>query len=96
MTAVVPVVLIVSPLIRLTQYQAHKLKRLPGANPLLLSEEVAPEDGDMAEGGWTHIFTSPRLYSNHAGTWRKLLLSSDLLSSLITVVIDVAHCIVKW
>ena len=65
MTAAVAVVLIVSPLIALMQDQAHKLKRLPGANPLLLSEEVAPED--MAGGGWTHILRAPRLYSNCAG-----------------------------
>ena len=93
MTAVGPVVLIVSPLIRLTQDQVHKLKRLPGANPFLLSEEVAPEDGDMAEGGLMHIFASPdALFESRR--WGKLLLSSDLLSSLVTVVIDEAHCIV--
>jgi len=94
-TAAVPVVLIVSPLIALMQDQAHKLKRLPGANPLLLSEEVAPEDGDMAGGGWTHIFASPEALLE-SRRWRKLLLSSDLMSSIVAVVIDEAHCIVKW
>jgi len=94
-TAAVPVVLIVSPLIRLMQDQAHKLKRLSGANPLLLSEEVAPEDGDRAGGGWIHIFASPEALFESC-RWRKLLLGSDLLSSLVTVVIDEAHCIVKW
>ena len=42
--ASVPLVLVVSPLLALMEDQANKLRRLPGAKPLLLSEESAPED----------------------------------------------------
>ena len=45
----VPSILVVSPLLALMHDQAHKLRQVPGAKPLLLSEESAPED-DMAAG----------------------------------------------
>ena len=76
-TAEVPVVLVVSPLIALMQDQAHKLEHVPGANPLLLSEEDAPGDEAIAGRGWTHIFASPEALLE-SRRWRKLLLNSDL------------------
>ena len=77
------------------QDQAHKLRQVPGAKPVLLSEESAPEEGDMAVGRWTHIFAS-REALLESPRWRKLLLSSAIVNSFVAVVIDEAHCIVKW
>ena len=95
-TAGVPSVLVVSPLLALMQDQVHKLRQVPGAKPLLLSEESAPEEGsDMAAGRWTHIFASPEALLE-SPRWRKLLLSSAMVNSFAAVVIDEAHCIVKW
>ena len=91
----VPSVLVVSPLLALMQDQAHKLRQVPGAKPVLLSEESAPEEGDMAAGRWTHIFASPEVLLE-SPRWRKLLLSSAIVNSFVAVVIDEAHCIVKW
>ncbi len=92
---VVPVVLVVSPLLALMHDQVRKLRQIPGAKPLLLSEESAPDVDDMVSGGWTHILASPEALLE-SRRWRKLLLSSELMGSLVAVVIDEAHCIVKW
>ena len=91
--ASVPLVLVVSPLLALMEDQANKLRRLPGAKPLLLSEESAPED--IAGSGWTHIFASPEALLE-SPRWRSLLLDSSLMNSIVAVVVDEAHCIVKW
>lgn len=62
-----PIVLVVSLLLALMQDQSHKLRQVPGAKPLLLSEESAPEEGDMAVGGWTHVLPALRLCWNPQG-----------------------------
>ena len=68
--------------------QSSQAEATRGANPLLLSEVIAPRDSDMPgdetalckPGGFTQIVQVDK--------------TSDLVSSLITVVIG--HCIVKW
>ena len=88
-----PLVLVVSPLIALMQDQAKKLSRVAGVVPLLLTEDTGHMPGDG--GDWTHILASPEaLLESPRG--RKLLLSSDVVNSLVAVVVDEAHCIVKW
>ena len=84
-----------SPLLALMQDQAHKLRLVPGAKPLLISEETA--SGDMTDGGWTHAFTSPEALLE-LPRQRKLLLiiSSVVVNILVAVVIEEAHCKVKW
>lgn len=84
-----PVVLIVSPLLALMQDQADKLRQVPGAKPLLLSEETTLEDDSVKN---THILASLL----ESSRWRKLLLNTELMGNLVAVVIDEAHCIVKW
>ena len=91
----VPVVLVVSPLVALMQDQAHKLKQVQGANPILLSEESARKDSEVLDAAWTHILASPEALLD-SPKWKDLLLNSELMNRLVAVVIDEAHCIVKW
>ncbi len=91
-----PLVLVVSPLLALMRDQAQKLRQIRGANPLLLSEEAAPSnDSDVAVSTWTHILASPEALLE-SRRWRNLLLTPEVVNSLVAVVIDEAHCIVKW
>ena len=82
--------LIVSPLLALMQDQADKLRQVPGAKPLLLSETTL-EDYNLN----THILASPEALLE-SPRWRNLLLKAELMGNLVAVVIDEAHCIVKW
>ncbi len=88
----VPRVLIVSPLVALMRDQTHKLRQVQGANPILLSDEA---DCDESYCGWTHILASPEALLE-SPRWEGLLLRPELVKSLVAVVIDEAHCIVKW
>lgn len=92
---VTPRVLVVSPLLALMQDQAHKLKQVCGANPFLLSEEAVPDYSDLSVIAWTHILASPEALLE-APRWRKLLLTPEVVNNIVAVVIDEAHCIVKW
>ena len=63
-----------SPLLALMQDQAHKLRLVPGAKPLLLSE-------DSASGGWTHAFASPEALLELPRQGKLLLIISSVVVS---------------
>lgn len=87
-SSVVPVVLVVIPLVVLMHDQAQELRQWK-ANVLLLSEDSAE-----ATAGWTCIFAIPEAFLQ-SSKWRKLLLNSSLVNSLVALVIDETHCIVQ-
>ena len=95
-----PAVLVVSPLTALMQDQASKLSFIPGISPVLFTDCETLEDKSPASGGWTHIddniiiLASPEAILG-SSRGRKMLLS-DIAHSFVAVVIDEAHCIVKW
>ena len=101
----VPSVLIVSPLVALMYDQAQKLLNVDDASVLVLSDAVQLHQGcvkghtatgtvDSARK-CTHIFACPEAIL-HSYKWRKLLLDTEFVNSLVALVIDEAHCIVKW
>ena len=61
------------------QDQAHKLRLVPGAKPLLLSEDSA--SGDMTAGGWTHAFASPEALLELPRQGKLLLIISSVVVS---------------
>lgn len=67
-----PTVLVVSPLLALMQDQACKLRHVPEAKSLLLSEDSNLDDSAVFGGGWTHILASPETLLE-SPRWRKLL-----------------------
>ena len=90
-----PAVLVVTPLVALMHDQAQKLLGVRNVKVLVLRDEDADKlDHDLAKG-WTHIFASPEALLQSV-KWRKLLLDPNLVNNLVALVIDEAHCIVKW
>ena len=68
--------------------QVAKLRSVGITSVLQLSEETPPP----AQGT---IFSSPE--SLLVGSrWRKLLLEDDNFNNIMAIVVDEAHCIVKW
>lgn len=87
-----PCDIVISPLLSLMADQGVKLRSVGITLVLQLSEETSPP----AQGSITHIFSSPE--SLLAGSrWRKLLLEDDdFVNSIMAIVVDEVHCIVKW
>ena len=54
---------------------------------MMLTSWTLPKDG--------HIFASPEALLQSV-KWQKLLLNPDVVNGLVALVIDEAHCIVKW
>ena len=92
-TPTTPTVLVASPLIALMHDQVQRLRQVTAATPVILSEDSQKQEGGSS--CWTHVFASPEaLLSSRKG--RQLLLSEELKQNLVALVIDEAHCIVKW
>ena len=87
-----PCVIVISPLVSLMTDQVSKLRRTGINSVYQLSDELVLH----AEANITHLFTSPE--SLISGTrWRKLLLDNeDFVKNILAIVVDEAHCIVKW
>ena len=66
---------------------------------LVLSDAVQVQQGSEAicdsAHRCTHIFACPEALL-HSSKWRKLLLDSKYVNSLVVLVIDEGHCIIKW
>ena len=57
-----------------------------------LSEELLPHTDSKI----THLFASPEALIE-CTRWRKLFLENDdFVSNILAIVVDEAHCIVKW
>ena len=83
-------VVVISPLVSLMTDQVSKLRRVGISSVVQLSEfSPLPE-------AITHLFTSPEALMVGSRSRKYLLQSDDFLNSILAIVVDEAHCIVKW
>ena len=87
-----PCVIVISPLVSLMTDQVSKLRSMGITSVVQLSEEFLPH----TEANITHLFASPEALIV-GSRWRKLLLENDdIFVYILGIVVDEAHCIVKW
>ena len=90
-SSLVPCVIVISPLVSLMSDQVYKLKSVG-----ITSVAQLPEELPHAESKITHLFASPEALIE-SSRWRKLLLENDdFVNNILAIVVDEAHCIVKW
>ena len=83
-------VIVISPLVSLMTDQVSKLRRVGISSAVQLSEfSPLPE-------AITHLFTSPEALMIGSRSRKILLQNDDFLNSILAIVVDEAHCIVKW
>ena len=91
-SSLVPCVVVISPLVSLMTDQVSKLKSMGITSVVQLSEELLPHTDSKI----THLFASPEAFIE-CTRWRKLFLENDdFVSNILAIVVDEAHCIVKW
>ena len=90
-----PVVVVVSPLISLMHDQVSKLVA-KGVKATFISGEKSDDAfTDVVEGRVTHVYGSPEAFVGNK-TWRSLFVDDRVSGQVVALVIDEAHCIVKW
>ena len=74
--------------------QVSKLRNIGVTTVVQLSDEFVPHPESLSK--ITHLFTSPEALIA-CSRWRKLLLENDdFVNNILAIVVDEAHCIVKW
>ena len=89
------IVIVVSPLIALMKDQvaAYSSKGLKAG--CITRESSAVEKAEVVKGNLQLVYFSPEsLLLGHR--WRELLQTEPYLSNVVAVVIDEAHCVMKW
>ena len=74
--------------------QVSKLRNIGVTTVIQLSDEFVPHPESLSK--INHLFTSPEAFIA-CSRWRKLLLeNNDFVNNILAIVVDEAHCIVKW
>jgi superfamily II DNA helicase RecQ len=85
-----PCVIVISPLVSLMTDQVAKLRKVGITTVVQLSDEFVSRPETLSK--ITHMFTLIV-----GSRWRKLLLENDnFVNNILAIVVDEAHCIVKW
>lgn len=88
-------VVIISPLQSLMEDQVRYLKSV-GLTAIALHDKHSEDElKKVEEGKYTYLFASPEKMLN-SDRWRKLLSCDVYRKSLISVIVDEAHCISQW
>ena len=88
-------VIIISPLQSLMEDQVQYLKSV-GLTAIAIHDEQGEDTlNKVEEGQYTYLFASPEKMLK-SDRWRGLLSSDVYRKSLISVVVDEAHCISQW
>ena len=87
------IVIVISPLTALIKDQVKDLTRRNVNVGFLDAESVAGVKSDVIKGNYSLVLLSPEMIM---GKWRSLLLSKVYQERLVGVVVDEAHCVVKW
>lgn len=88
-------VVIISPLQSLMEDQVRYLKSV-GLTAIALHDKHSEDElKKVEEGTYTYLFASPEKMLS-SDRWRKLLSCDVYRKSLISVVVDEAHCISQW
>ena len=90
------IVLVVSPLIVLMKDQVQALhERGVSAVCLRDADPDSKKIWEIHEGKFQILFSSPEeLLTNYQ--WREMLSSSLYKQNLVAIVVDEAHCVIKW
>lgn len=94
---VVPIVVVVSSLLSLMYNQMTKLSS-KHIKAVCISAAASKSDdliSTIVGSGVTHIFGSPEAIVG-SKKWRSLFMDDSFISRIVAIVIDEAHCIVKW
>uniref|UniRef100_A0A1X7SKC7 Helicase ATP-binding domain-containing protein n=1 Tax=Amphimedon queenslandica TaxID=400682 RepID=A0A1X7SKC7_AMPQE len=87
------IIIVVSPLTALIHDQVKSLSSRNLSVGYLDSESSKEMEHNVCRGQYSIVFLSPELLVQK---WRNLLLTSTYKSRLVGLIIDEAHCVVKW
>ena len=85
--------IVISSLTALIKHQVSNLLQRGVATGYVDSDSLKEVKDEVNKGHYNILFTSPELLISK---WRSLLGSSIYQSCLVGVIIDEAHCVVKW
>lgn len=88
-----PIILVISSLTTLIKHQVTNLLQCGVATGYVDSNSLKGVKDEVNKGHYNILFMSPELLMIK---WRSLLGSSIYQSCLVGVIIDEAHCVVKW
>ncbi|XP_028413088.1 ATP-dependent DNA helicase Q-like SIM [Dendronephthya gigantea] len=88
------IIVVISPLKALMDDQVRYLQKLGVTAVCVTDEHDDKLVGEIINGHYTHIYGSPECLLT--STWRGILSSRHIKSSLVCVAVDEAHCISQW